>query len=302
MAWQKLLETARQIDKLAKEEAKKRNKVYSALDEAEKRLKEVFEVDFKLQDFTSLDKKVEKLAKTKAIQKKYSSVRTKPQLDLLLEDILEHFLIEGKTLAAILDNDTSRNPYQRTKDFMAITYGNATDFEDYEKQQATPIVGFEGKWISIVRSNNRQDLLFASILISKNEDNTYKAVMGSKDNQFNGKVYELNGCLQLLFDNGEKMLLLSFRIGKIKIPKLLQGTFSGITSGGAPIAGIEWLVRPSELPPGLKVPDKLKISNGETDWKGLPEELQTVFNDFDKCYFKINIDKTNNCSWDDLRG
>lgn len=290
--WQELLEIIKQKEKLNNE------KVCPSPRNVEERLAAVLNADFRSGNYQLLQKKVHALYKNGT--KKYPEITTTEQFRRLKEEhISDYMLADSHTLKSNFIGDT-KNPHQRFMDLMAIAYGEAVSFEEYYERRNAPPIRFEGRWVSVVRSNDRQHLLLAPVLISKEADSTYKAVMKSKYNTFEGKVYELNGCLQLLFDNGEKMLLLSFRIGAVKAPKLLQGTFSGIASNGAPIAGIEWLVRPDELPTDLEIPAKLQITNGSTDWKGLPEKLQNVFKDFDNCYFKTNIDRISSCSWTDL--
>ncbi|TAH20565.1 MAG: hypothetical protein EAZ08_05725 [Cytophagales bacterium] len=289
--WQELLDSIRQIEKLSAE------RVCPSPKNIESRLRIVFGEDYRNQNFTILHQKVNALYRNGT--KKYPEIHSDEQFRKLRDEHIEDYLLaDNHTIKANFIGKT-QNPHPRFMDLMAIAYGEAINFEEYYERKNAPPVRFEGRWVSVVRSNDRQHLLLAPILVSK-EENTYRAVMRSKYNTFEGKVYELNGCLQLLFDNGEKMLLLSFRIGAVKVPKLLQGTFSGIASNGAPIAGVEWLVRPDELPADLDIPAKLQITNGTADWKGLPEKLQNVFKDFDNCYFKTNIDRISSCSWTDL--
>jgi len=290
--WQELLDTIRQKEKLSDE------KLCPSPKCIEEKLRNVFNEDFRSKNYNILHQKINALYRNGT--KKYPEIATDEQLRKLKEEhIGEYMLADNHTLKANFIGKT-QNPHPRFMDLMAIAYGEVVSFEEYYQRKNAPPIRFEGRWISVVRSNDRQHLLLAPILISKQADSTYKAIMKSKYNTFEGKVYELNGCLQLLFDNCEKMLLLSFRIGAVKVPKLLQGTFSGIASNGAPIAGIEWLVRPDELPTDLEIPAKLQITNGTTDWKGLPEKLQNVFKEFEKSYFKTNIDMISSCSWTDL--
>jgi hypothetical protein len=297
--WFELLDTVKKIEGLGTENPYPTQKVIKD------RLTQVLTEDYKNHKYSTLKKKVNALQKDERKRWK-EEITTDKSFNKFIEDI-DDLLTENKTLKANFtipnkntESESERSPHHRFMDLIAITYGEAESFIAYYQRKNIPPTGFEGKWVSVVRSNNRQDLLFAPITVTKNPDHSYHAVMQSKHNTFEGKVYELNGCLQMLFDNGAKMLLLSFRMGAVKFPKLLQGTFSGISSSGAPIAGVEWLIRPDELPPELEIPSALRLTNGTTDWKELPEPIQIIFRDFDTCYLKTNIDKISSCSWTDL--
>jgi hypothetical protein len=288
--WQKMLATVKKIEELNE------RKLYPEPRELKDRLFHVFKTHFDNQEYELLTLKANVLYR-KTDNHLLKKVTTEKQLNAIKKE-LDEFVVDGHTLKY---NFTKENhqPRRRFMDLMAIVYGKALDFNDFCKKCNDVPEGILGEWVSIVRSNDRQHLLLTPILIVR-EEGEYKAEMRSTQTVFKGTVFESNGCLQLFFGNDKKKLLLSFRIGEIKFPKVLQGTFSGISSSGAPIAGIEWLVRPNELPHEIEVPLKLQIDNGTTNWRGLPEKLQEIFRDFDKCYLKTNIDKINTCNWADL--
>lgn len=288
--WQKLMHIARKTECISKEE-------YPTPKKVKDKLYNIFKTHFENGEYEVLTLKVNMLYRDKVNTNLFKKITTQKQLNDIKNE-LDKFIVDGHTLSYNFTK-AGHKPKRRFMDLIAIVYGKAVDFEDFCEKNSTTPEGILGEWVSIVRSNDRQHLLLTPIFISK-EDGEYRAEMRSTQNTFKGTVFEANGCLQLFFGNDKKQLLLSFRIGGIKAPKLLQGTFSGISSSGAPIAGVEWLLRPNELPHEIEVPIKLPINNGTTDWKGLPEKLQAVFRDFDKCYLKTNIDKINTCNWTDL--
>ncbi len=189
---------------------------------------------------------------------------------------------------------TEKKIINKTKNFLAICYGNAVDFEDYCQKVKNSAEGIEGRWISVVRSNDGLYLLFSNLVVEQTGEQTYKANL---DNKFEGEGRVIGSYFQCILQNECKILLLSFFLGANKQPKLLKGTFSTVATNGSPVAGIELLVRPALLPK-LVAPCKFDLKDSKI-WEKTEPCLQKVFEDFDKCYFKIDSNKVY-FEWADL--
>ncbi len=250
--------------------------------------------------------KMSLLYKNNSNKTRVPNLSTNEALAALITKVADYFTVDRNTLRDNFAWDekhpTKRkieNPQPRFKNLLAIAYAGALDFDDYYARATQAPKGIEGDWVSVVRSNDQKSLLLAKIDIQKEEDGTYWVEMIG-GNQIIGRGCEKNKCLQILFEQENKTLLLSFFVGRMTSPKLLQGTFSGISSAGVPVAGVEWLVRPQLLPKNLQVPDVMSTGEGSEKWQGLPSEIQRSFGDFACCYVKTDISNISHFNWRDF--
>lgn len=134
------------------------------------------------------------------------------------------------------------------------------EYESYskflEKQEyklAGELISCEGVWYSYVRCNSGDmDVLASPVHIYQKANQVFAEMKGSS-RIFKGEVKMERNCLYCLLESNKgKNIHLVLKIGVALIPTVLQGVFSGMSSGGDPIAGREVLVRQ-----GLEF-DKLK--------------------------------------------
>ena len=119
----------------------------------------------------------------------------------------------------------------------------------------------KGVWCSYVRCNSGDaDVLVAPVHIYHKTKQMFIEMKGAS-RRFKGELKMEGKCLFCLLESGEdKNIHLVLRIGLAKKPNVLQGVFSGISSGGDPIAGREVLIRNDSAFEKLKH-RKMKISD-----------------------------------------
>jgi hypothetical protein len=221
---------------------------------------------------------------------------------------------DPKAVLQILTGETKKSQ-DKTKDFLAICYGQVhgqvNSFAEYCEKAPEFMQGMEGKWVSVVRSNDGLYLLFSNIMITKINENlaenttknaienigTTNKYQVNLDNKFFGEGRIISGYFQCLLQDDRKILLLSFHLGTAKQPQLLQGTFSTVSTNGSPVAGLELLVRPKLLPK-IAAPCKFELKDSEI-WAKTEPNLQKIFENFEKCYLKVDTNKVY-FEWTDL--
>lgn len=293
--WTKLMKVARRIEEGAS------NIPFPSKEMLKVRLFSVLEKDYEYKRYDAIRKKINLLQIDERKRSKLSKVSDVDLIKTIKEDIYDYLPVEIDTIEANFTGkaDNARN---RFKNFIAIVYGNSESFDEYYRKKSIPPSGLEGEWVAIVRSHNGEELYLSEIEINKvaNQANDYEVEMRGR-NSFVGTATYRGTCLQMIFDNNKKILLLSFYVSLTENPMVLQGTFSGISSKGFPIAGRELLVRPVLLP-NIEVPQafSLKGEKSEKTWEILPTALKNVFHDFDKCYMITNPVHINHYDWRDL--
>ena len=212
------------------------------------------------------------------------------------KELVEIAMPDAKGILRILEGKIQK-PQDKTLNFLAICYGNATNFAAYMEKSIKVEEGLEGKWISIVRSNDKANLLFSVITLKKTSEDTYEANM---DDKFVGEGRKVGNSLQVVLKDECKIFLFSFYVGMAKQPHLFEGTFSAIASNGSPIAGKNLLVRPILLPDNVQGRCAFAFENeGEAIWEKTHQKLRKIFENFDTCYFKIDSNKVHS-NWDSL--
>jgi hypothetical protein len=126
------------------------------------------------------------------------------------------------------------------------------NFNDFVNTRYSPIdarlLGCIGNWYSFVRCNSgRPDLLISPVKIFRNGQKVYLRLKGI-NRVFAGELRLKGSCLFCLLDTGsDKELHITFKIGMEEHPLVLQGTFSGVSSGEDPIGGRELLLREEQV-------------------------------------------------------
>jgi len=117
-----------------------------------------------------------------------------------------------------------------------------------------------GTWYSYVRCNSGNPEIFVSPVFIYPETKQLLVKMKGFTRIFEGELKMIGSCLNCLLESDqEKNIHLVLKIGLAKKPNVLQGVFSGLSSGGDPIAGREVWVRSDEGFDEMKN-KKMKIS------------------------------------------
>jgi hypothetical protein len=216
-----------------------------------------------------------------------------------------NWICDIKTLKSTFNN-IEKLPSVLTTNLFAVLYTPYSSFDDYCIAIDELIIKPEainepllGEWVSVVRSNDGIHLFFSLVEIKKAE-NQLEMLLHGKNHTFGGKIKKGIGFIQAFIEHPDKSLLLSFRVGVAKQPLLLKGTFSGVTSDGTPIAGVELLVRKELLPKEFhELPQKIDMQYPPPSYGLLNDKLRRFFIDFSKCYIKMK--PSANFDYDDLR-
>ena len=121
-------------------------------------------------------------------------------------------------------------------------------FDSYEAflsaDDAPILTSCLGSWYSYVRCNSgSKNVLISPVNIYMSGTDVHMLLKGPS-REFQGVLKTTGDCVYAVIESGKtKHIHLVFKIGRITKPDLLQGVFSGISSGGDPIAGREILIR-----------------------------------------------------------
>jgi|GEM_PF-2332769 len=191
------------------------------------------------------------------------------------------YFVSGKT-------KNYRAPAERTLDLAAIYCGfdSYRDFySELHKAVTASLKDCEGHWLSYVRCNSGRDELLVSPVRIWEENYKMMIELTGPARKFKGELLHKGQNFCALLDTGkDKQLHLIFRIGFAQNPHVLQGVFSGMSSGGDPIAGKEVLVR--QRAPGK--PKKLKLEMLRASKKKEERILAGFFKEFDGTNLKIS--------------
>ena len=126
-----------------------------------------------------------------------------------------------------------------------LGYEGYTEFIEEQLFPAHPAMeNFIGSWYSYVRCNSGSpDVLVSPVEIFREKKDVRMRLHGPT-RVFTGELEFEENCLYCLLKSGKgKNIYLVFKAGLSQQPNVLQGVFSGLSSGGDPIAGREVLVR-----------------------------------------------------------
>lgn len=119
----------------------------------------------------------------------------------------------------------------------------------------------EGVWYSYVRCNSGDPEVYVSPVHIYQKTKQIFVEMRGYTRKFKGELKMEGNCLFCLLESGQdKNIHLVLKIGLAKKPNVLQGVFSGLSSGGDPIAGREVFVRQHGTEFDKLKHKKLKIS------------------------------------------
>lgn len=146
----------------------------------------------------------------------------------------------------------------------ALGYKGYHDFRDAQHPSvSSDLKGCEGFWYSYVRCNSGQPyVLRAPVHISVKFRDVLMLLKG-KQRIFEGKMKLQGDCIYCLLESGDtKNLHFVLKTGLASRPDVLQGVFSGLSSGNDPIAGREVLVRqPAASQFGELTPERMAIDS-----------------------------------------
>lgn len=126
-------------------------------------------------------------------------------------------------------------------------YKSYDDFISSTTEAYRALQGYIGNWYSYVRCNSgSKEVLVSPVRIYEENGQVWMELKGPV-RTFKGELKLKEDCLVCLLEGNEsKVLHLVFKAGFAVKPNVLQGVFSGMSTGGDPIAGREVLVRQHE--------------------------------------------------------
>lgn len=176
--------------------------------------------------------------------------------------------------------DTQKVGLMRDKLEKIAQFLNYKNLQDFITKNFSPLdkrlEGCIGNWYSFVRCNSgKPDILISPVRIYAEQQKVYFELKGMR-RRFRGELRLKGSCLFCLLDTGtDKEIHLSFKIGMEEKPLVLQGTFSGVSSGGDPIGGREILIRDDELNFEKLINKKMKLNEAATSdelkWRKVAE-------------------------------
>lgn len=143
-----------------------------------------------------------------------------------------------------------------------------------------------GNWWSYVRASSSEKIYKAPVRIFNDaRDGSIRMELKGRERIFFGEIIEKAGCLFIYLVSGaEKQMGLVFKLGATTTINLLQGTYSGMSSAGYPIAGREILVREHSLEYHSMSWNELALSSEQLD-----DRLRTYFFDSNKNSIAIKV-------------
>lgn len=145
-----------------------------------------------------------------------------------------------------------------------------------------------GTWISLVRQNSFDGYLYQSpVLIYQDQQRVLFKLRGPSY-AYGGELSYRNGCLTVIFSGASnKQFHHVYKIGNRKSPKLLQGIYSGISTGNDPIGGRCLLYRVQEN--FEAIPNRqLQVSHLVADQEELQKAIGTYFEVFERNNLRLN--------------
>ncbi len=147
-----------------------------------------------------------------------------------------------------------------------------------------------GNWYSYVRCNSGLDQVLVSPVRIFEQDNKAMLELKGPRRSFWGEVRIRGGCLLCLLEAGEeKELHLSFKMGVARAPKVLKGTFSGVSTGGDSVAGREILVREDVLIFEDMRNRKVSLEEARQNNDLLDPRIVHFFKDYEGNYIKVSL-------------
>lgn len=129
-----------------------------------------------------------------------------------------------------------------------LEFKNIQEFiHSVDRPISNQVKSMVGVYYTYVRRNTKEGVLLRSpVRIYEDAKQIYMTLKGEQQT-YSGKVEMRKGVLSILLENNEgKCFHHLYKIGAIEKPKVLQGIFSGVTSGFDPIGGRVILERRDE--------------------------------------------------------
>ncbi len=180
-----------------------------------------------------------------------------------------------------------------------LGYKSFDHFTDLKSKPIHPILlSCVGSWFSYLRRNTEKKELLRSPVSIYIEDHDVKISLSGPINEFKGTVSLSGGCIFCLFKskNGKEFHHV-YKIGIRKNPQLLQGIFSGASSGGEPIGGRVLLIRNKEEENGKSI-KKILLDQRTADNDPLMKSLLNYFTSLKKN--NLRIDRAETFDLDDI--
>lgn len=181
------------------------------------------------------------------LQEKYKS-RTKKRTLPFSDEYLYRKLFARVKDGVEKDATINLNALNLDAIAQALEYRSYSDFIRMEGPEINPVLAnCAGTWYSYVRCNSGQPyILRSAVIIYQEKKAMYMKLQGGL-RLFQGQLKHDGNCIYCLLESKqEKKLHMVLRTGLSSRPDVLQGVFSGLSSGGDPIAGREVLIRQNE--------------------------------------------------------
>lgn len=175
-------------------------------------------------------------------------------------------------------------------------------FDHFIDQKSKPIhpvlLSCVGDWFSYLRRNTEKKELLRSPVKIYVEDHDVKFSLLGPINHFKGTVSLSGGCIFCLCkaSNGKEFHHV-YKIGIRKNPQLLQGIFSGASSGGEPIGGRVLLIRSNREVTDKSI-KKITLNPSDPTNDPLMKSLLSYFNSLKKN--NLRIDRSETFDLDDI--
>jgi hypothetical protein len=185
-------------------------------------------------------------------------------------------------IANLRDNDKIRLRTSIVSQLLNdIGFATISEFEQHVdspmSQQARSLIG---SYYSYVRRNTTDGVLLRSPVQIKEVDHQLIFMLTGDRLEYKGKLELSNGVVSVLMNSMEgKAFHHIYRIGTMEKPKVIQGIFSGVTSGFDPIGGRVVLERREEAFSGLK-PAALDIAELKKTRLKSNQQLATYFSKY----------------------
>lgn len=176
----------------------------------------------------------------------------------------------------------------------AIGYSRFSEFLKGHLVEINPILkGCEGNWWHFIRAYSGEYIVKAPVKIS-HEENRMKIELKGRELFYKGSIELRSGNLFCNLDTGNhKILFIVLKIGTIRNPILMQGTFAGISSATNPVGGKLILLRENKLEFSNMNWEKMELGTAKID-----RRILRYFKTYESnC---LTIEKVNTCDFGDI--
>lgn len=192
----------------------------------------------------------------------------------------------------IIKNTSEAISIQEIKLKGLLDYLGFENYQSFKSHFINPISDIlkscEGVWISFVRQNSSEGILYKSpVKIFEQSRKMYFELRGPVTT-YMGELTYSNGCLNTLFHGSSGRLFNHiYKIGNRRSPKILQGIYSGISTGDDPIGGRTVLCK-VDFPFEAIENQVLYVSELKNSEDVLNQNLGQYFDFYEKNNLKLN--------------